>query len=71
MTTNIGDIHESSLECADSISDDSQGIYTENSSSDEITETAETAFFAGKAALKITLLVKTPLHEPIAVARSG
>ena len=31
----------------------------------------ETAIFAGKVHLKITLLVKTPLHEYREVARSG
>ena len=31
----------------------------------------EQLFFAGKAYLKINLLVKTPLHEFMAVERSG
>ena len=41
-------MHESSSECSDNISDDSQGIYTVSSGSDEITEAAETTFFAGE-----------------------
>ena len=32
---------------------------------------SETVIFAGKAYLKINLLVKTPLHEFMAVGRSG
>ena len=62
---------ESSSESSDSISSVNFSIYTESRSSDEDLQNEEPVFPAGKAYLKINLLVKTPLHEFMAVACSG
>ena len=65
------DTREESLsECSDSISSDSFSIYTKSSSSDSMQTSSEIVIFAGKAYLKINLLVKTPLLEFMAVSRS-
>ena len=62
---------ESSSECSDSISSDNFSIY-KGSSSLNLTQTSwKTVIFAGKAYLKIKLLVKMLLHEFMAVGRSG
>ena len=46
-------------------------IYKGSSSLDLMQTSSETVIFAGKAYLKINLLVKTLLHEFMAVGRSG
>ena len=61
---------ESLPECSDSISIDNFSIYKGNSSLDLMQTSSETVIFAGKAYLKINLLVKTLLHEFMAVGRS-
>ena len=62
---------ESLSECSDSISSDNFSIYKGSSSLDLMQTSSETLIFAGKAYLKINLLVKTLLHEFVAVGRSG
>ena len=62
---------ESLSECSDGISSDNFSIYKGNSSLDLMQTSSETVIFAGKAYLKINLLVKTLLHEFMAVGRSG
>ena len=62
---------ESSWECSDSISSDNFSIYKGSSNLDLMQTSSETVIFAGKAYLKINLLVKTLLHEFMAVGRSG
>ena len=54
---------ESLSECSDSISSDNFSIYMGSSSLDLMQTSSETVIFAGKAYLKINLLVKTLLHE--------
>ena len=54
---------ESLSECSDSISSDNFSIYKGSSSLDLMQTSSETVIFAGKAYLKINLLVKTLLHE--------
>ena len=62
---------ESLSECSDSISIDNFSIYEGSTSLDLMQTSSETVIFAGKAYLKINLLVKTLLHEFMAVGRSG
>ena len=62
---------ESLSECCDSISCDNFSIYKGSSSLDLMQTSLETVIFAGKAYLKINLLVKTLLHEFMAVGRFG
>ena len=62
---------ESLSECSDSISSDNFSIYKGSSRLDLMQTSSETVIFAGKAYLKINLLVKTLLHEFMAVGRSG
>jgi len=62
---------ESSSECSDSISSNNFSNYMGSSSLDLMETSSETVIFAGKTYLKINLLVKTPLHEFLAVTRSG
>ena len=62
---------ESLSECSDSISSDNFSIYKGSSSLDLMQTSSEKVVFAGKAYLKINLLVKTLLHEFMAVGRSG
>ena len=62
---------ESLSECSDSISSDNFSIYKGSSSLDLMQTSSEEVVFAGKAYLKINLLVKTLLHEFMAVGRSG
>ena len=50
---------ESLTECSDSISSDNFSIYKGSSSLDLMQTSSETVIFAGKAYLKINLLVKT------------
>ena len=54
-----------------SISSDNFSIYKGSSNLDLMQTSSETVIFAGKAYLKINLLVKTLLHEFMAVGRSG
>ena len=62
---------ESLSECSDSISSDNFSIYKGSSSLDLMQTSSETVIIAGKAYLKINLLVKMLLHEFMAVGRSG
>ena len=62
---------ESLSECSDSISSDNFSIYKGSSSLHLMQTSSETVIFAGKAYLKINLLVKTLLHEFMAVGRYG
>ena len=62
---------ESLSECSDSISSDNFSIYRGSSNLDLMQTSSETVIFTGKVYLKINLLVKTLLHEFVAVGRSG
>ena len=58
---------ESSSKCSDSISSDNFSIYKGSSSLNLTQTSSKTVIFAGKAYLKINLLVKMLLHEFMAV----
>ena len=62
---------ESLTEYSDSILSNYFSIYKGGSSLDLMQTPSETVIFAGKAYLKINLLVKMQLHEFMAVGRSG
>ena len=56
---------ESLSECSDSISSDNFSINKGSSSLDLMQTSSETVIFAGKAYLKINLLVKTLFTNPL------